>query len=348
MHYAHYTSLSHNSESVWSKTPPAEIGGAMKDRSIPSGEPRIPQPATAIASHLVRPDKLDDYFAAQSAITEAARKFSGFVGTEVLSPVPGLQREWVAIFRLESNEAMKRWLDSSERQRIAARIEACLSEASHMLLLASDGDAEPPVAMVFAHTVAKDKVAKYMAWRRKTIEAQAHYPGYLATEFFQPHGTFQNEWVDIVRYANANDLNRWMLSNERQALLQELDPIVESMHAHELTGLEGWFALNRQHAAQLSGPPPWKQAMSVLFALYPTVMILNFLTPLWHTLPFADQMLIGNILSCAALTWLVMPRVSQLLNFWLTGSVLDWKNEAKGIGIIVVGLALLVLIFQAL
>ena len=67
--------------------------------------------------------------------------------------------------------------------------------------------------------------------------------------------------------------------------------------------------------------------MSVLFALYPTVMVLNFLTPLWHTLPFADQMLIGNFLSVSLLTWLVMPRVSQFLNFWLIGPVLDWKNE---------------------
>jgi uncharacterized protein len=123
---------------------------------------------------------------------------------------------------------------------------------------------------------------------------------------------------------------------------------VESMHAHRVTGLEGWFALNRGSGATVSGPPPWKQALSVLLALYPTVMILNFLTPIWHTLPFADQMLIGNILSCVALTWLVMPRVTQLLHFWLAGPVWDWRNEAIGVGTIVGGLALLVFIFQAL
>src|SRR5258708_24109174 len=158
-----------------------------------------PQQETAIASHLVRPDKAGEYLEAQTAITNAARKFPGFVGTEVLCPIPGLQAEWVAIFRFESNEAMKRWLDSPERAGLAARIEACLSEPSHTLLLASDDNAEPPVAMVFTHRIAKDKVDAYLAWRRKAIDAQTHYPGYLATEFFQPHGTFQNEWVDIVR-----------------------------------------------------------------------------------------------------------------------------------------------------
>lgn len=320
----------------------------MNDDSTESRETHAPQPATAIASHLVRADKAEEYFEAQTAITEAARKFPGFVGTEVLSPIPGLQAEWVAIFRLESNQAMKRWLDSPERAQLAARIEACLSEPSHMLLLASDDDAEPPVAMVFTHRVAKDKVEDYLAWRRKVIDAQAHFPGYLATEFFKPHGTFQNEWVDIVRYDSVDDLTYWMESKERQALLKELEPIVESMHAHRVTGLEGWFALNRGRAATVSGPPSWKQALAVLFALYPTVMVLTFLNPLMHNLSFAVQMLIGNILSVALLTWLVMPRVSQFLNFWLAARVRDWKNEALGVGTVLAGLALFVFIFQSI
>jgi antibiotic biosynthesis monooxygenase (ABM) superfamily enzyme len=320
----------------------------MNDDSTESREARNPQPATAIASHMVRPDKADEYFAAQTAITNAARAFPGFVGTEVLRPISGLQAEWVAIFRLESNQAMKRWIDSPERAQLTARIEACLSEPSHMLLLASDDAAEPPVAMVFTHRVARDKEEAYLAWRRKTIAAQAHYPGYLATEFFKPHGTFQNEWVDIVRYDNVDHLNHWIESEERKTLLRELDPIVESMHAHRVTGLEGWFALNRGPEAMVRVPPSWKQALAVLFALYPTVMVLNFLGPLWHSLPFAEQMLIGNALSVASLTWLVMPRVSQFLNFWLAAPTRDWKNEVLGLSTVAIGLVLFVVIFQAL
>jgi antibiotic biosynthesis monooxygenase (ABM) superfamily enzyme len=58
-------------------------------------------------------------------------------------------------------------------------------------------------------------------------------------------------------------------------------------------------------------------------------------------------MLIGNILSVALLTWLVMPRVSQFLNFWLAARVRDWKNEALGLFAVAAGLVLFVLIFQA-
>jgi uncharacterized protein len=318
----------------------------MKD-STESREARIPQPATAIVSHLVRDDKAAKYFEAQKAITDAARRFTGFVGTEVLGPIPGLQAEWVAIFRLESNEAMKRWLECPEHVSLAARIEECLSEPSHMLVLASDDDTEPPVAMVFTHRITKDRVDDYLSWRRRVIAAQAHFPGYLATDFFKPHGK-QDEWIDIVRYKSAAGLAAWMESKERRALLKELEPIVESMHAHQVTGLEGWFALNREADASNDGPASWKQALAVLFALYPTVMALDFLTPLWRNQSFPVQMLISNILSVVLLTWLVMPAVSRLLNFWLGGSTRNWWNELLGIGTVSAGLILFVFIFKAL
>src|SRR5487761_1823971 len=208
----------------------------MKD-DPESREPQAPRPATAIASHRVNPGKIDAYVVAQKAITDAARMFPGFVGTEVLGPVPGLQDEWVAIFRLESNRAMQQWLHYPERLKLAKGIEELLIEPSRMLVLASDDRTEPPVAMVFTHKVAPDKVAAYLNWRRRVIAAQAHYPGYLATEFFEPHEKL-DEWVDIVRYDSVRDLNEWMESKERTDLLAELDSIVESMHAHRVTGLE--------------------------------------------------------------------------------------------------------------
>jgi antibiotic biosynthesis monooxygenase (ABM) superfamily enzyme len=325
------------------------------NRSAESSEYHSLQPATAIVSLRVLPDKVEEYREAQAAMTKTARQFPGFVGTEVLSPVAGLQKEWVAIFRLESNQAMKRWLESPERATLAARIERCLAEPSHLQILASDDQAEPPVAMVFTHRVRSEKVDDYRAWRRKTIAAQAQYPGYVATDSFEPRGSSQDEWVDIVRYDTVDHLDTWVNSQERQELLKDLDPLVENMHAHRLTGLEGWFALNRRPDEPVSGTPPWKQALAVLVALYPTVMLLTMLTnPLMPHLTLAVQMLIGNVLSIILLTWLVMPRVSRLLSFWLVtpvGGVAPegrWKLEVLGIAIVAVSLVVFVLVFRAI
>ena len=48
----------------------------MKDDSAETREAHVPLPATAIASHLVRAHKADEYLEAQTAITEAAQKQS--------------------------------------------------------------------------------------------------------------------------------------------------------------------------------------------------------------------------------------------------------------------------------
>jgi antibiotic biosynthesis monooxygenase (ABM) superfamily enzyme len=318
-------------------------------QSRESREYKTSQPATAIASHRVLPEKVAEYRQAQTAITDAARRCPGFVGTEVLSPVPGLQDEWVAIFRLESNQAMKRWLESPERTKLVERIEHCLAEPSHLLILASDEHTEPPVAMVFTHRIRKERVEDYLAWRRRAIVAQAHIPGYLATEFFEPKAGGQEEWVDIVRYDSVEHLNVWLESKERTDLLKELDPIVESRHEHRVTGLEGWFALNRAPDEPVIPPPPWKQALTVLLALYPTVMTLNLITgPLMRNVSLPVNMLIGNVLSVALLTWIIMPWVTRWLNFWLSipaqGRV--WWREALGICTVAGFLALFVVVFR--
>ena len=313
---------------------------------IQSRRPQAPQPATAIASHRVRPDKIAAYLEAQTTLTSAARSFPGFLGTEVLGPVAGLQKEWVAIFRLESNQAMKRWLENPERLQLTTRLEDFLIEPARLLVLAGDESREPPIAMVFTHRVAKEKVEDYLAWRRRTISAQAHYPGYLASEFFEPHDKLQEEWVDIVRYDSLAALDNWMASKERQNLLTELDPIVKNMHAHRLTGLEGWFSVTRGSDEANSEPPSWKQALAVLFALYPTVMVLTYLNPLMRNLPLAVQMLLSNILSVAMLTWLVMPKVTEFLGFWLRAASGDWKKEALGCCMVAFGLTVSVFIFS--
>jgi uncharacterized protein len=306
-----------------------------------------PQPATAIASHRVRPDALGAFIQAQTEITDAARRFPGFIGTEVLEPVVGLQEEWVAIFRLDSNQAMKRWLEDPDRLKLAAKIEQLLLEPSHLLLLASDDRTEPPAAMVFTHRVAAAKADEYMAWRRKVIAAQALYPGYLATESFEPHGQ-SGEWVDVVRFDSVGHLNAWMESRERRELHEQLDSIVESVHEHPITGLEGWFSVNRGPGMTALPPPPWKQAFAVLIALYPTVMALSYLNPLMSSLSLPVQMLIGNILSVALLTWLVMPLVSGLFEFWLCPRTNSRGVEVLGLGIMIGGIATFVVLFRLL
>jgi uncharacterized protein len=154
--------------------------------------------------------------------------------------------------------------------------------------------------------------------------------------------------VDIVRYDSIKHLTDWMESKDRQDLLAELDSIVESRHSHRVTGLEGWFAINRGPDESQSAPPSWKRALAVLFALYPTVMALNYVNPLMGNLSFPVKMLISNMLSVALLTWFVMPPISRFLGFWLTSNSGNWRRETMGLFTVAAGIALFVVLFSVL
>ena len=65
-------------------------------------------------------------------------------------------------------------------------------------------------------------------------------------------------------------------------------------------------------------PPGWKQVMTVVLALYPTVMLLSlFLSPRLSRLPLAAAMFIGNLASVAFLQYVAMKPANRALRFWL-------------------------------
>ncbi|MDP9862250.1 MULTISPECIES: hypothetical protein [Streptosporangium] len=84
------------------------------------------------------------------------------------------------------------------------------------------------------------------------------------------------------------------------------------------SAFSGWFGFGGETGQD--PPPNWKQAMSVLLALHPTVMILNLtLSPALRVahLPGDLALFVGNVVSVALLTWLLMPLVNRIFASWL-------------------------------
>jgi antibiotic biosynthesis monooxygenase (ABM) superfamily enzyme len=82
--------------------------------------------------------------------------------------------------------------------------------------------------------------------------------------------------------------------------------------------------------------------MSVVLALYPTVMVLNLtegkeLSSLG--VPGYLGLFIGNVLSVSILTWLLMPLVNRAFAFWLVPS------RARSVRTHIAGAALVALIW---
>lgn len=135
-----------------------------------------PAPVSTIISTRVKPGKEAEYHAWVRRIAAEQSKATGLQGYRFEPPIPGVQEDFIAILRFDTEANLRAWLDSPVRQALLAEA-AELTEESHARI-ASSGfeqwfrDAAPadgplpvwkmdmlvllmlyPIVMVFGHFV---------------------------------------------------------------------------------------------------------------------------------------------------------------------------------------------------
>jgi hypothetical protein len=140
----------------------------------------------------------------------------------------------------------------------------------------------------------------------------------------------------MYRYATAEDLHEWLTSDEREKLLDEGEKFSDFQMRTVDNSFGSWFAFDEKGNV---APPPseTKTSIAVWVGLYPTVVILTLLlSPL--KMPIWLGMLVGNLLSSFAISFLVMPYyVNPLLKRWLRPppNVPKARTNWRGIGTVV-------------
>jgi uncharacterized protein len=174
----------------------------------------------------------------------------------------------------------------------------------------------PRASSVIVHRVPAGCADSFAQWQHGVTQAAQRFPGYVGTEHYPPADAGQSHWVVVLHFADAAALRHWLDSPERAAWTGKLPPEVADFRLKTLAGGFGpWFAGLVDADAPL---PRWKMALSVLFGLYPTVMLLVvFLAPHTQPLGLAVSMLLSNVASCVILEWLGMPAVRLVLRPWL-------------------------------
>ncbi|CAN5847820.1 antibiotic biosynthesis monooxygenase [soil metagenome] len=89
-----------------------------------------PAPVSAVISTRVKPGKELEYRAWERRIATAQSKAPGLQGYRFEPPVPGVQEDFVAILRFDSEANLQGWLDSPERARMIEEA-APLTEEFH-------------------------------------------------------------------------------------------------------------------------------------------------------------------------------------------------------------------------
>ena len=185
---------------------------------------------------------------------------------------------------------------------------------------------------VVVQTVIPERSDEFLEWQRGITRDASLFPGYKYTEVYQPAPDGKDEWVTVVHFESNPLLEAWIKSPVREKWVEDLKKRFGDFTLKRVGGFDAWFSGVEGEAEKV---PDWKMVVTVVAALYPTVMILTYwlLTPFIKFLPFPGQMLIGNIASVAFLQWVAMPLLTRRLSFWLR------PTKTTGLGITLAGLA---------
>ena len=178
---------------------------------------------------------------------------------------------------------------------------------------------EGPVTVSIARKVRPGREANYDKWVSDIVAAAATYPGHLGASVLRPSPQTDGKYVIIYRFDTYAHCRAWEASALRQERLAQLEGIVEGEDdVKSVTGLEFWFDLPQVPAA--ARPAPHKMALTLTVVVYLMLSIVQWvLSPVTAGLPDPVALFVVVAVQVVLLTYVVMPRVTQLLKGWLYG-----------------------------
>jgi uncharacterized protein len=178
-------------------------------------------------------------------------------------------------------------------------------------------DENQQVTAIISHVVRPGREQGYEEWLHGIIAAAKKFNGHRGVSIIRPYDHSYPEYVAILRFDRYTNLKQWLESDVRREWIERLQPLIEKPEAVQtLTGLETWFTLPNK---PLKSPPPrYKMALVTWLGVFATLSILSrLLAPFLSQLPILLNQLITTGLVVGLLTYLIMPRLTQLFHQWL-------------------------------
>ncbi len=282
----------------------------------------------------------DVAFAAwQETVGQAIARHAGFLDQKVIPPSPPGQVDWVILQRFSSMESAQLWMHSGTRAQLLEGAQALLAghDDIHIIHDGSNGVLPAPVSAVISTRVKPGQEAAYQRWERRMAAAQTQALGFQGYRIEPPLPGVQDSWLAIVRFDSDANLDLWMRSPVRLALLEEGKNLSDDVRARIVrTGFDQWFPDGGTPAT--AAPPAWKQNMIVLLLLYPVVFLFGYGVqgpllerdlhlPFWLSLFFSNVvgvLLLNKLVpwACARFGWWLKPDTGQTRRTNLRGAVL--------------------------
>jgi len=280
----------------------------MTTSSPPSGA------AILLAKFHLRPGVEDAFTAWQAKALTRAAGSDGFLSSE-MTPAGADGAAWTVTLRFRSIENVDAWRSSPIWHGLIGEAQGLVADKTSIEIQAAEAGPDGGVVEVIVTKVKPGKEEAYRRWETSIQQAQSKFPGYKGS-YVQPPIAGELGWTTLMRFDSADQLDTWLKSPERAALLREAEPLIDYAHLQRMdTSFPGWFPTDPSTG---KGPPNWKAAMLVLLGLFPIVMLeTRFLSPRLAGLNSSVAMFIGNSISVALTTWLTMPLFIKSLGWWL-------------------------------
>ncbi len=311
-----------------------------------SAPPNPSSAVTIVTQTRVLPGFEEAFAVWQEQTSASIAALPGFLGQTLMRPSPPAQVDWVILQRFESSAAAIAWLNSPARLARIAGAQSMLVGRDDVHIVPDGASGVLPAAVISTRIKPGQELA-YRAWEQRIASAQTRAPGFQGYRFEPPIPGVQDDWLSILRFDSEENLQAWLNSPERKALLAEAEPFTEEFHARiARSGFDQWFA-----GGSAKGPPPavWKQNMIVLMLLYPVVYLFGIAVqnPVlmgWAGLAFPVALFIGNVVSVALLNYLV-PWASGRFGWWLSPAAPARGVDLRGAAIIATIYAALLAVF---
>lgn len=317
-------------------------------------------PYTVIEAVDVLPGKEAEFVDWDRRYEEALADVPGYLSSETLAPAPPEQPEWVITARWASKDDMVRFADSDLYDKFEAEGDTLRAGRSSIEVfegaVPTMTDPSRAITSVLYWDVPSESAKDFAKWHEKYAQAMSEAPGFQGYQLQEPveelagRKAAQPEWVEVVRWSSVFARDAWIRSDTRRKMLEMGEGTFTGFRARNVkTSFEGWFRFDSSTAG--SPTPTWKQTMTVLLALYPTVFLLSrHVVPeivgkdaeLWWNL------FVGNVISSVILGFLLMPIVTRfLLGWWLNPPPTARESRTWiGVGFVVAGYAIALLIFS--
>lgn len=172
------------------------------------------------------------------------------------------------------------------------------------------------VTLVITHLLLPGQAERYEEWLAKIMPQAAEFPGHLGANVIRPSAG-QNVWNVIIRFDTLENLYAWTQSSTRQALVQEIAPLLAAGDKTEVhTEAAFWFTPPQPNVRR---PKQWKQFLITLLVIFPSTNLVPWLTGM--LLPQLKGSLLLHFINdacvVALVVWLWMPVVTRLFAGWL-------------------------------